>query len=260
MPLICRSRVNPTAHARPNWHDPTPTQETRALAAGPPVYSDRVPKGQRENPSPISKNQKKEKWESAVRPGSACACRLHRECALGAASPPVGGALSRILAHCAPYIAKSATPAMTRPVAAGNAHTGRTAALSGPHRLEVGCGRSPARINFKKQRKRKGTVGFKSGQHRAAASARVTPFCSHGNESIQGEWPAAALRVDYRPVVLTTRRRRYWRQRELGQNGSAPACVMGDPEFMRIIAPIPYSVRTVGTPLDADKSRRRHVR
>jgi hypothetical protein len=132
-----------------------------------------------------------------------CLC-LHRECALGAASPPVGGALSRILAHCAPYIAKSATPAMTRPVAAGNAHTGRTAALSGPHRLEVGCGRSPARINFKKQRKRKGTVGFKSGQHRAAASARVTPFCSHGNESIQGEWPAAALRVGYRPVVLTT--------------------------------------------------------
>jgi hypothetical protein len=116
------------------------------------------------NPSPISKNQKKEKRESAVRPGSACL------------SPAPGMRPWRGLAThkrrlvpnpgpLRPHIAKSETPAMTRPVAARIAHAGRTAALSGPHRLEVGCGRSPARVQFQKTKKRK-RGGRDAGGHR----------------------------------------------------------------------------------------------
>jgi hypothetical protein len=82
-----------------------------------------------------------------------------------------------------------------------------------------GFGRSPACVQVQKsENKEKGAAGSKFRPAPAAASAQVTPFCSLGNESIEGEWPAAALRMGYRPVVLT-RRGRYWRQTSLAKTG-----------------------------------------
>jgi hypothetical protein len=192
LPLICRSRVNPTAHARPNWHDPTPTQETRALAAGPPVYSDRVPKGQRENPSPISKNQKRKKGIGRSAGKRMCLSPAPGMRPWRGLATPRRRRVSRTLAHCAPHIAKFGTPAMTRPVAARIAHTGRTAALSGPHRLEWGAVDRRRGSNFKKSEKGRPDLG--SGQHREIASAQVDPVCSPGNESISGKMAGRRLK------------------------------------------------------------------
>jgi hypothetical protein len=112
------------------------------------------PKGR----GPISKNQTKgiglaARLAKRQRP---LASRLDET--LGAARPyPVGGTLPRPPPPCAPHIAKSGTPAMTRPVATGNAHTGRTAPLSGPASARSGM-RSIAseEISKNKEKKEKG--------------------------------------------------------------------------------------------------------
>jgi hypothetical protein len=128
-----------------------------------------------------------------------------------------GGALSRTLAHCAPHIAKFGTPAMTQAHCRQNrTHGAHGLLVRPPHRLDVGpllcgrrrdvgTGRSPARRSqirtepgfsrakpgprvqfFKEEKGRPGAGGFSPGY----------PFCSPGNESSQGEWPAAALKSE----------------------------------------------------------------
>jgi hypothetical protein len=148
-------------------HGPLP----RESPAVPPVYLDRVPKGQKGSRVQFQKNQTKGKG-SAAPSWSGPGARRRRLWAPWAWPAPV----SRSLARCAALHRQIWGP---RPVATGNAHTGRAAALSGPHRLDVGCGRSAARIQFhKKQRKGKGAAGsnISSGPRPAAASAQVTPF------------------------------------------------------------------------------------
>ena len=167
----------------------------REARAGPPGYSARVPKGQRRDPSPISKIKQKGK---GVARSAACrplVCFGRRR------------ALSRTLGPlCAPHL-QIWTPAMTRPVAARIAHTGRTASFCGPHRLEVGFGVCPS---SKTENKEKGAAGSKFRPAPGGRfGARGYPLCSLGNESVQGEWPAAAL------AILAAN--------GLGQNGSAPA-------------------------------------
>jgi hypothetical protein len=80
----------------------------------------------------------------------------------------------------------------------GRAIHPRTALLQRPGSQ----GPSGAAVQFQKTKKRGPGLSF--GQHRAAASAGFTPFVPSGTNRAGGNGSAAALRVGYRPVVLTT--------------------------------------------------------
>jgi hypothetical protein len=161
---------------------PAPRPLPRERTAGPPVWCDRVPKGQWRTQVQFQKIKKRKKGIGRSAGKRRClspapGMRSWR------GSPPIGGALSRTLPRCAPHIAKSETPAMTRPVAAGIAHTGRTAASSGPASARVGCGRFAGEGPISKN-KAKRRLDRSSCPPRVVASALVDPFCSLGNESI----------------------------------------------------------------------------
>jgi hypothetical protein len=138
----------------------------------------------------FQKNQTKGKGvgRPLVVPAAAFASR--RAPLLGAARPrlpvpsPLCGPTSPNLGHT-----------YDQPVAAGNARTGRTAALSGPasaqSRMRSIDGEGPISKNKEKE---KGRPGFKFPPAPGGCFSPDYPFCSLRNESIQGELPAAALK------------------------------------------------------------------
>jgi hypothetical protein len=93
----------------------------RESPAGPPVWCDRVPKGQKGSRDQFQKNLKKGRGRSLGRDAPA-ACSLGRAAAGRGClpCPPFPSSWAR----CAPHIAKSEIPLLPRPFAAKIAHTG----------------------------------------------------------------------------------------------------------------------------------------